>query len=121
MARKHGLKDRARELRRKSTDAEQRLWNCLRNRQLGGAKFRRQVPIDRYVADFLCQDSRLVVEADGGQHSEERDAARTAYLEAQGFRVIRFWNHDILENIDGVLDRIAEEMAKPPHPPQSDD
>ena len=121
MARKNALKERSRELRRNATDAEQQLWRCLRNRQLAGAKFRRQVPLGRYIADFLCAEARLIVEADGGQHSAEKDAGRTACLERLGFRLLRFWNHEVLTNIEGVLARIAEELAKPPHPVQSDD
>lgn len=112
MARKHGLKDRARNLRHNSTDAETKLWSRLRNRQLAGAKLRRQVPLGPYIADFLCADARLIVELDGGQHTTEVDAVRTAWLEAQGFRVIRFWNNDVLSNVEGVLIRISEELAK---------
>jgi len=112
MARAHSLKDRSRSLRRDATDAERELWQHLRNRQLAGAKFRRQVPIGRYIADFLCADARLIVEVDGGQHSDATDAARTDWLEAQGFRVIRFWNHEVLTNIEGVLTRIAEALTR---------
>ncbi len=104
----------ARRLRRDATNAEALLWSRLRNRQLNGAKFRRQVPIGAYIADFLCAGARLIVELDGGQHSVETDAARTAFLEKAGFRVIRFWNHDVLGNIDGVLETIAARL--PPHP-----
>ena len=110
----HFAKQRARSLRRNATDAEALLWSRLRNRQLYGAKFRRQVPLDRFIADFLCFDARLIVEVDGGQHSIETDAARTAFLEAAGFRVIRFWNHEVLGNLNGVLETIAAHL--PPHP-----
>ena len=110
MARPHYLKDRARSLRRDATDAERELWQRLRNHQLAGAKFRRQVPVGHYIADFLCADARLIVEVDGGQHSDAADAARTAWLEAQGFRVIHFWNNDVLSNPEGVLMRIAEAL-----------
>ena len=100
----------ARRLRRDQTDAEQTLWARLRNRQLGGWKFRRQVPLGKFVVDFACYDEKLVVELDGGQHGEnpDDDAARTAWLEARGFRVLRFWNHEVLENLEGVLTTIAE-------------
>ncbi|MBA3527126.1 MAG: DUF559 domain-containing protein [Sphingomonas sp.] len=93
----------AQRLRRDSTDAENRLWRHLRNRNLGGFKFRRQVTIGEYVADFACVECRVVVEADGGHHSEERDAARTNRLSALGWRVIRFWNTEILRQTEGVL------------------
>ncbi len=98
----------ARRLRREWTKAEARLWLHLRNRKMDGFKFRRQVPIDRYFADFACQEARLVVELDGGGHSEQLayDAARTAVLETCGFHVLRFWNHHVLTEIDGVLREI---------------
>ncbi|MBD3728923.1 MAG: endonuclease domain-containing protein [Sphingomonadales bacterium] len=99
--------ERARLLRRNMTDAEQRIWQALRNRALAGLKFRRQVPVGPYIVDFQCRDRQLVVEIDGGQHDEMEDAERTAFLRAQGYRVIRFWNHEVLENLDGVLERIA--------------
>lgn len=111
MARTNNLKDRARSLRRNSTDAEQKLWQCLRNRQLAGAKFRRQVQIGNYIVDFLCPVARLIVELDGGQHRPEDDAERTAFLEAQGFRLIRFWNNDVLCNLAGVLQVIEQELG----------
>ncbi len=107
-------------LRRHATDAERLLWQRLRSRQLADAKFRRQATVGPYVVDFLCIEAKLVIEADGGQHSPERDAARTAWLESRGLRVIRFWNHDILRNIDGVLQAIMthlEELEEPsPNP-----
>ena len=86
----------------------------MRNRQLCGAKFRRQVPIGPYIADFLSAEARLIVEVDGGQHGAEADAERTVFLEAQGFKVIRFWNHEVLGNLNGVLETIAAHL--PPHP-----
>ena len=116
MARRHFLTSRSRKLRHNSTDAERKLWSVLRNRQLNGFKFRRQVEIDGYVADFLCAEMRLIIEVDGGQHTPERDARRTAFLESQGFRIIRFWNHDVLQNLDGVWMTIAEALSTPPHP-----
>jgi ATP-dependent helicase HrpA/adenine-specific DNA-methyltransferase len=94
---------RARALRRSSTDAEALLWSHLRNRQFHRFKFRRQVPLGRYIVDFYCHELRLVIELDGGQHSEEADRDRTAWLEGEGYRVERFWNHEVLEKADGVL------------------
>jgi very-short-patch-repair endonuclease len=108
---------RARDLRATSTDAEHKLWAALRARQLGGFKFRRQVPIDRYFADFACVEAKLVVELDGGQHMArfDYDERRTSVLEACGWRVMRFWNNDVLENIEGVgLEVLAAlEVARP--------
>jgi very-short-patch-repair endonuclease len=100
-------------LRHRSTDAERRLWRHLRDRRLGGFKFRRQVPIGTYVVDFLCHEAQLVVEVDGGQHAKAtvKDARRTAYLSAKGYRVLRFWNNDVLGNTEGVLARILEEAG----------
>ena len=108
-------------LRRNATDAEQALWRELRARRLGGHKFRRQWTICGYVVDFCCLESRLVVEADGGQHSPERDRLRTELLKSRGFRVIRFWNNDVLQNMDGVLEVIwgalgGERKKEDPHP-----
>ena len=100
----------ARSLRANQTEAEALLWRRLRDRQLAGAKFRRQVPIGPFIADFACYAANLVVELDGGQHAdtEAADAARTAWLEQHGFRVLRFWNNDVLANPDGVLEAIQE-------------
>jgi very-short-patch-repair endonuclease len=109
----------ARKLRRNQTDAERKLWFCLRDRRLHGLKFRRQTQIGQYIVDFCCETARLIVELDGGQHAErgERDAARTAALEAQGYLVLRFWNHDVIQNIDGVLESIVDTSSPvPPHP-----
>ncbi len=101
----------ARRLRRDQTDAERALWAKLRNRRLCGARFARQVPIDRFIVDFLCDDARLILELDGGQHAESRsDEARTAFLEGAGFSVLRFWNNDVLANEAGVLERIRESL-----------
>ena len=102
---------RSRSLRRGQTDAEALLWKNLRSRQLNDAKFRRQVQIGRYVCDFVCHEARLIVELDGGQHTADKDAARTQWLEAHGYRVLRFWNNEVLENFDGVRERIAETLA----------
>jgi very-short-patch-repair endonuclease len=107
---------KAKRLRRDLTDAERKLWGILRNSQIEGAKFRRQQPIGPFVADFVCQDRRLVVEADGGQHQvSAADDRRTAFLKQAGYRMLRFWNGDILENIDGVAASIAIALTTP-HP-----
>jgi very-short-patch-repair endonuclease len=106
---KHRGTEIARKLRRNQTDAERLLWSQLRDRRLANAKFRRQTPIAGYVADFVCEDAKLIVEVDGGQHSENaRDNERTAVLEAFGYRLLRFWNNDVITNLDGVLQRIVE-------------
>ncbi len=106
------MRDRARGLRRRQTDAEGKLWEKLRGRQLG-IKFRRQQPIGPYVVDFCCLERLLVIEVDGGQHVDQahRDAERDAWLEGQGFRVLRFWNNDVLENIEGTLTAIVQHLA----------
>jgi very-short-patch-repair endonuclease len=104
---------RARGLRHSMTDAEHALWRILRNRQFVETKFRRQVPVGPYIADFLCFEARLIVEADGGQHAESRhDAVRDAWFAAQGFRVLRFWNNDILQNPEGVAIAIATVLSE---------
>ena len=104
--------ERARGLRAESTPAERKLWSMLRGRGLGGYKFRRQVPILRYFADFACWDAKLIVELDGGQHACQiaYDEARTRDLEAAGWRVARFRNGDVIENLDGVADTILAEL-----------
>ena len=105
--------DKARLLRSTPTNAEQRLWAALRDRRLEGFKFRRQREIGSFVVDFVCIEYRLVIEADGGQHAENpKDDLRTAWLEEHGWKVIRFWNNDILANLDGVLAAILESLAK---------
>jgi very-short-patch-repair endonuclease len=98
----------ARALRRNATDAESRLWTALRDRRLAGYKFRRQHPIGPFIADFACMTHRLVIEADGGQHDANAaaDARRTAWLAPRGWRVLRFWNNDILANTEGVIETI---------------
>ncbi len=111
--------ERARELRQRSTDSERRLWHWLRNRQIDGVKFRRQVPIGNYVVDFVAADRRLIVEIDGGQHvlQEEYDRRRTSWLEEQGYRVIRFWSNEVLTNTEGVIEAISTALKlRPPHP-----
>jgi very-short-patch-repair endonuclease len=100
-----GTVKRAKTLRREMTEAEKLLWSKIRRDQIDGLPFRKQVPIGPYVADFGCLPIRLVIEVDGGQHDERKaqDDARTAWLERQGYRVLRFWNNDVLGNTDGVL------------------
>ena len=102
----------ARRLRRNETDCERRLWQALRDRRLQGFKFRRQHPIEGYVVDFACTRHHLVVEADDGQHADNpADARRTAALRAYGWRVVRFWNNDILENPEGVILTILKVLS----------
>lgn len=97
----------ARALRRDMTEAERKLWYILRSRRFSGVKFRRQVPVGPYLADFLCYEARLIVEADGSQHAESpRDLRRDAWLAQNGFRILRFWNHEILSSRQMVEDTI---------------
>ncbi len=104
---------RARRLRRDMTDAEAKLWNALRNRQLAGHKFVRQQPIGLFFADFCCRERRLVVEADGEQHAENvRDVGRDAFMTESGYRVIRFWNHEILKSLEMVEDTILAALQE---------
>jgi very-short-patch-repair endonuclease len=112
--------DFSRDLRSRSTDAETALWHAVRNRRLLGFKFRRQVPKQGYVADFLCPSARLIVEVDGGQHAlrTAEDNVRTKQLEQDGYRVLRFWNNDVLNNLEGVLTVIAAELANHAPSPQ---
>jgi very-short-patch-repair endonuclease len=104
-------------MRSGATDAEHRLWQILRAHRFSGYKFRRQVPIDYYIADFVCFARRLIIEVDGGQHSESRaDAKRDAFLSSQGFRVLRIWNNDLFTNEDGVAELILSALRSPPLP-----
>ena len=122
----HRLRDNARALRKNSTDAERILWSELRDHRLGGVGFRRQVPIGSYAADFVCHAAKLVIEIDGGQHfsarGEQADAKRAAAIEAKGFQVLRFSNHDVMANRAGVLETIvsvvAERAPTQTHPPK---
>lgn len=98
-------------LRIHATDAEKRLWRHLRNRQLDKLKFRRQHAIPPYIVDFYCEEKKLVIELDGGQHSEETDKDRTAFLESRSLKVLRFWNNDVLTNTEGVLTMIQEKVS----------
>ncbi len=106
-------------LREDATDAERKLWHHLRRKQVGGLRFRRQYPLGPCIVDFVCLPARLVIEVDGGQHAEqaERDRMRTAWLESQGFRVIRFWNNEVLGNVEGVLHVIGEHLSPESPPP----
>ena len=103
---------RARKLRKTMTHAEIRLWAALRGKALANCKFRRQAPIGRYIVDFICHSANTIVEVDGGQHDEEKhmgyDQTRTVWLENQGFHVLRFWNNEVFENLEGVLEVILE-------------
>ena len=109
---------KARQLRRQSTDAERKLWSIVRNRRLAGYKFRRQVPIESYIVDFVCFDKKLVIEIDGGQHQTqtEYDDYRTQRLQSAGFRVIRFWNNQVLGEADGVAQVIETALGVPVSP-----
>ena len=99
----------ARRLRANQTETV--LWNRIRNRQIDGHKFARQVPIGSYICDFVCREKQIVIEVDGGQHNESaEDAVRDRYLTAEGYRVLRFWNNDVLGNLDGVLTTIQGEL-----------
>ena len=114
-----GAHERARTLRRQLTVAEESLWRRLRSRQTEGYRFRRQVPIGRFIADFVCHEARLIVEVDGGQHdpSSELEASRTRFLESEGYCVLRFWNNEVLDNPDGVHMVIADNLRRVhPHP-----
>ena len=107
---KSKLTNTARDLRKKSTDAERLLWRHLRARQLEGLKFRRQQPLGDYIVDLVCFEKRIVIEVDGGQHmsAREKDSERDKWLVEQGFRVLRFWNNEVFKNTDGVLEKIRE-------------
>lgn len=110
----------ARLLRRGQTDAERKLWLALRSRQFAGFKFRRQQPIGPYIADFVCFDAKLIIELDGDQHGLDQaiayDENRSRFLEQQGFRVIRFPNHEVHRGFDSVRDAIAHHLQKETHP-----
>jgi very-short-patch-repair endonuclease len=109
---KPGKTERARSLRQNSTDAERKLWHRLRSRQILGLKFVRQDPIGPYVVDFICREQRLIVEVDGSQHADsKRDAVRDHWLAEHRYRILRFWNNDVLNNIEGVLETIARAVS----------
>lgn len=102
-------------LRKRPTDTEKVMWRHLRSKQLEGLKFRRQEPIGKYVADFVCYEKRIIVEVDGGQHCAEKDNNRDRWFEGQGFKVLRFWNNEVLKNMQGVLEVIRIHCLS--HPP----
>lgn len=106
----------ARQLRKNLTDAEQKLWRHIRERQMKGYKFRRQAPIGKYIVDFVCFEKKLIIELDGGQHATQfdYDQHRSQWLQSQGFIVIRFWNHDVLQDIEVVKNVILKKLS--PHP-----
>ncbi|MBN2380056.1 endonuclease domain-containing protein [candidate division WOR-3 bacterium] len=114
---------RCRELRSLQTPAEAKLWACLRNNQLLGFKFRRQYPIGRFIVDFYCHKAKLAIELDGGGHAEseqaEYDEERSQCLEAEGIKILRFWNADVIKNLEGVIEAIAEVLphSSPSEPP----
>ncbi|MDB5703344.1 MAG: uncharacterized protein JWN66_460 [Sphingomonas bacterium] len=112
---------RARELRANPTEAERSLWLHLSARKVAGVRFNRQVPIGPFICDFVSRSAKLIIEVDGGQHdwNEEADRARTRYIEGKGFRVIRFWNNEVLQNIEGVVTKINLILADMPSPSPS--
>jgi len=109
---------RAKQLRKDMTDAERFLWAWIRRRQIQGFKFRRQQPLGPYIVDFVCLEKKLVVELDGGQHAESQlyDAQRTSWLQAQGFCVLRLWNHQVLTETEAAIQAIANALTPPTRP-----
>ena len=111
------LLERARKLRSNMPQPERELWTALRAKRFQSFKFARQVVIGPYIADFVCRSLKLIIELDGATHADQlRDEHRTAYLEAQGYRVIRFWNNDVMTNLEGVLTILSATLASPPLP-----
>ena len=109
---------RAKKLRKESTEAEKLLWHQLRLKQLKNFKFRRQAPIGNYIVDFACYDPKIIIEIDGGQHFENtKDRVRDQWLNRQGFSVLRFWNSEVFENLNGVLEKILSHCSHPPLTP----
>jgi very-short-patch-repair endonuclease len=105
------MRRRARALRQTMTDAERKLWYALRDRRFANFKFRRQVPLGPFIADFVCFEERLVVEVDGGQHADSQyDQRRDRWFAANNFRVLRFWNNDVFANVQGVMAALAEAL-----------
>src|SRR3990172_1354563 len=106
--------DLQRKLRRNMTDAERKLWSILRSKQLEGLKFRRQHPYENCILDFVCLEKKIVVEVDGGQHQERirEDGVRTKMLERAGFRVLRFWNHEVLQEVEAVAEQILQAVSR---------
>ncbi len=113
---KNQTRANARQLRRDQTLAETKLWLALRSHQLENIHFRRQHPIGNYIVDFCAPQAKLIIELDGGQHLEQADydAERTEFLESKGFRVLRFWNSDVMENLDGVMIMILDAVNPDP-------
>ncbi len=108
LERPKGITTRARSLRQSTTDVERRLWHKLRDRRLGGYKFVRQLPVGPFFADFGCRESKLLIEVDGSQHADSlRDVSRDNFLVAEGYRVLRFWNAEVLKNMTGVCETIV--------------
>ena len=111
------MKQLAKSLRSNATDAEKLLWKYLRAHRMNDYKFKRQVVIEPYIVDFVCLEAKLIIEADGGQHNEhqerEKDNHRTAFLEQCGYKVVRFWNHQILTETESVLEYIYRELTNP--------
>lgn len=105
----------ARKLRKSEADAERKIWQQLRSRNLSGAKFRRQHPIGPYIIDFICINEKLIIELDGSQHQQQRDydAERTAFLKQQGYRVLRFWDDDVLSRTEDVMQAIFDALGSP--------
>lgn len=105
----------ARDLRKNSTKEEQILWRLLRNRQFFGLKFKRQFPIGNYIVDFVCEEKKLIIELDGGQHNQmqniEQDNIRTDFLNSKGYKVLRLWNNDVIKNLKGVYEHLKRECG----------
>jgi very-short-patch-repair endonuclease len=111
------LTELAQKLRDDSTDAERLFWSRVRRHALCGHKFKRQVPIGNYIVDFVCFDSKVIVELDGGQHANDADdQIRDTWLQGEGFRVLRFWNNEVLTNIDGVVEMVLKNLSPSPRP-----
>ena len=110
--------DHAKALRTHQTDAENRLWYQLRAHRFMGLKFKRQKPVGRYIVDFMCAKQKLIIEIDGGQHTEqlEYDQQRDAWLRSQGYTVLRFWNNDVMQHLEGVLEQIHNTLSPTPSP-----
>ncbi len=107
------IRQKARYLRKNSTDAERYLWRHLCRRQLNGRKFRRQQPIGSYIVDFVCYEKKLIIEVDGGHHMEQEkyDAEREAWLRTQGYKILRFWNNQVMQEIEGVMEVIRNSLG----------
>ncbi len=106
------MKEKARQLRKNQTDAEHAIWRLVRAKQIEGLKFRRQHPVSNYIVDFVCPEKKLIIEIDGGQHADaiDYDEKRTHFLESNGYRVIRFWNNEVLTNIEGVYEVLIKHL-----------